>query len=635
MKDSRSGSAVSLSLRTLAPLFTKTPAAEPGQFDASVDETNLELAVLLPPYGDRNNHIESLLWATREILPSAATLRPQVDLRNFSYQSLETITARVLLDIDDAWAVAQAAGKPFRRIHLIGHSLGGIIARKVYVAACGQVTDLTLGVVPAPLEAELINAGAGQAKPWAHLIERLVLLAPINRGWSINPHLSTSNFLAFSAGIFIGNLARIWRGGRTPMIFGARRGGAFLSNLRAQWIFMRRNAMKNPERPGSALVVQLLGTEDDLVAPSDSVDPFSTDETYFYLEVPKSSHLTIAHMSLDDEGSKTRREMFELALTGESPAIEARQPFLGSDFEKVVPQPEVTDVAFVIHGIRDLGYWTQHIASRIAQRAKETTARDNRKRTFSAETSTYGYFPMISFLNPVTRREKTTWLVEQYLENLMRFPKADHFHYVGHSNGTYLLARGLRDFPFIRFDNVVLAGCVVECSYPWQKMIAEGRIGRVLNYVASADAVVSIFPKALGRLGFDLGSAGHDGFEDLDDGNGNIGHQVRYAKGGHGAALEEGHWDDIADFILNGTYDQDRKRELTEHPRTGFKAALAGGSGLVPVLTLLLVLIIVIAVCAGAWILPTRVLPIPLQAYFQPLSLLCAMGLVWFILRRY
>ncbi len=635
MKDSKPKSAVSRSLRTLAPLFSKVPAAAPGLFDASADETNLELAVLLPPYGDRNGHIDSLLSATREILPAAATLRPQVDLRNFSYQTLETITARVLLDIDHACAEAEAAGKAFRRIHLIGHSLGGIIARKVYVAACGQVVELSTRVVRAPMEAELINAGAEHAKPWAHLIERLVLLAPINRGWSLNPHLSTANFLAFGTGILIGNVARIWRGGRSPMIFGARRGGAFLSNLRAQWIFMRRNAAEKPELPGGALVVQLLGTEDDLVAPSDSVDPFSTDETYFYLEVPRSSHLTIAQLSMEDERARVRREIFELALTGDRAAIKARQPFLGSDFEQVIPQPDVTDVAFVIHGIRDLGYWTQHIATRIAQRAKERVAKDNPDRKFSAETSTYGYFPMISFLNPVTRRAKTTWLVEQYLENLMRFPKADRFHYVGHSNGTYLLARGLRDFPFIRFENVVLAGCVVECTYPWQRMIADGRIGRVLNYVASADAVVAIFPKALGRLGFDLGSAGHDGFDDLDDGNGNVGHQVRFAKGGHGAALEEGHWDDIADFVLDGTYDKEKPRGLTEDPRTGFKAALAGGGGLVPVLTLLLVLIIVIAVCSGAWLLPTRILPAPLQAYFQPLSLFGALGLVWFILRRY
>lgn len=626
---------VSRSLETLIPLFTKTPAAEPGQFDPSVDQTNLELAVILPPYGDGNGNLDLLLAAIREILPSAATLRPKVDLRNFSYQSLESIAARVLLDIDHVCAAAEAAGRPFRRIHVVGHSLGGIIARKVYVAACGQICDPGTGIVRAPMEDELLKAGAGQARPWVHLIERLVLLAPINRGWSLNPHLSTSSFLAFGAGILIGNIAKIWRKGKTPMIFGARRGGAFLSNLRAQWIFMRRHAAANPDHSGGALVVQLLGTEDDLVAPSDSVDPYTTDKTYLYLEVPHSSHLSIAEISKDDEISRMRREIFELALTGDPELISERQPFLGSDFERVTPQDHVTDVAFVIHGIRDLGYWTQHIATRIAHRAKLNAAEGQKPRIFSAETSTYGYFPMISFLNPVTRRAKTTWLVEQYLENLMLFPKAEHFHYVGHSNGTYLLARGLRDFPFMRFDKVVLAGSVVQCTYPWKKMIADGRVQRVLNYVAAADAVVAIFPKALGRLGFDLGSAGHDGFHDLDDQQRAIGYQVRFAKGGHGAALEEGHWDDIADFVIQGEYDENRPRHLTDSVRKGFWAAVAGGAGMIPLLTLILVLVVVTAVCVAAWYLPTRILPFQMQAYFQPLSLLAAIGLVWFILRRY
>ena len=626
---------LSRAFKTLTPLFSRVPSTKPGVFEASADGASLELAVLLPPYGDGHGNLDRLLAAIRKILPSAATLRPDVDLRNFSYQSLESITAQVLIDIDNACAEAERVERPFRRIHLVGHSLGGIIARKVYVAACGQVADRCTGVVRAPLEEELLEAGARQPKVWAHLIERLVLLAPINRGWSINPHLSTSNFLAFSAGILIGNIAKIWRGGRSPMIFGARRGGGFLSNLRAQWIFMRRQAAKYPDRPGGALVVQLLGTEDDLVAPSDSVDPYNTDETYLYLEVPHSSHLSIAEISGDDEISRMRWEIFELALTGDPKVISERQPFLGSDFERVTPRDRVTDVAFVIHGIRDLGYWTQHIATRIAQRAKHRVAEGKQQRNFSAETSTYGYFPMISFLNPVTRRAKTTWLVEQYLENLMLFPKADRFHYVGHSNGTYLLARGLRDFPFIRFDKVVLAGSVVQCTYPWKRMIADGRIQRVLNYVASADAVVAIFPKALGRLGFDLGSAGHDGFDDLDDHDGTIGYQVRFATGGHGAALEEGHWDDIADFVVQGEYDEKKPRPLTGSVRKGFTAAVAGGAGMVPLLTLLLVLMIVIAICVTAWLLPTRILPVPMQAYFQPLSLLGAIGLVWFILRRY
>lgn len=45
----------------------------------------------------------------------------------------------------------------------------------------------------------------------------------------------------------------------------------------------------------------------------------------------------------------------------------------------------------------------------------------------------------------------------------------------------------------------------------------------------------------------DLGSAGHDGFDDLGQKN-----QIMYVRGGHGVALEERNWGAIVAFIFNG-----------------------------------------------------------------------------------
>ncbi|NCA71235.1 MAG: hypothetical protein EOM91_14250 [Sphingobacteriia bacterium] len=147
------------------------------------------------------------------------------------------------------------------------------------------------------------------------------------------------------------------------------------------------------------------------------------------------------------------------------------------------------------------------------------------------------------------RREKVEWLMDQYTEALARFPAAE-FSYVGYSNGTYLLADALRKYPSCRFRYVVFAGSVVRTRYPWTEALREGQVEKILNYIATADWVVAIFPKAIEMLRLqDLGSAGHDGFSAV---NGDALHQIRYVRGCHGAALAEANWDAIARFALHG-----------------------------------------------------------------------------------
>jgi hypothetical protein len=87
----------------------------------------------------------------------------------------------------------------------------------------------------------------------------------------------------------------------------------------------------------------------------------------------------------------------------------------------------------------------------------------------------------------------------------------------------------------------------------------------LLNYVASNDLVVGIFPAALGMV--DLGGAGHAGFRDIAPHadpakvarvqSRQIGehhcYQVRYARGGHGAGIVETQWDEIAQFVMHGS----------------------------------------------------------------------------------
>ncbi len=70
-----------------------------------------------------------------------------------------------------------------------------------------------------------------------------------------------------------------------------------------------------------------------------------------------------------------------------------------------------------------------------------------------------------------TRRSKVEWLMDQYTENLALYPNAD-FSFVGHSNGTYLLAKALLEYPACKFKNVVFAGSVVNKNYDWGTLVS-------------------------------------------------------------------------------------------------------------------------------------------------------------------
>jgi len=96
-------------------------------------------------------------------------------------------------------------GRP-REITLVGHSIGGLLARYAYLAARGGFGD-------APRE-------------WASQVRRIVLLATPNRGLAIS-RLPVS--MRWGAAI----LATLSRGFTLEDVV---QGSAFLTNLRVQWL---------------------------------------------------------------------------------------------------------------------------------------------------------------------------------------------------------------------------------------------------------------------------------------------------------------------------------------------------------------------------------------------------------------
>lgn len=497
------------------------------------------LVVLLHAYSNGPASLAPIRAVVAKVCPDADIWCPNLDTGIWSSRTPNEIAVTVLRGIDERWNERAAMGRQYERIIFVGHSLGALIARKVYVCASSSNND-------APFEDGLETEG----RPWASAVTRLILLAAMNRGWSPSHHLSRRHAILWRSGLVI---AAIYRrlGGSRLLIEQMRRGSPFITQLRIQWLSMLRHAPS--KGVGHALVVQLLGTIDDFVGPDDNVD-LVTGRNFVYRDVPGSGHGSVIELD-DPEHGAARRELVVEALTQSDEELRQRS-VPPADLLPQAPRPEVTDVIFVIHGIRDTGYWTQ----RVARRVKEAGRRY--KCEFETETSAYGYFPMLPFLFRKGRQAKVEWLMDQYTEDLALYPRAD-FSFVGHSNGTYLLAKALEQNPACRFKHVVFAGSVVNIRYDWRRLIREKRVRAILNYVATSDLVVAIFPKTFQMLRLqDLGSAGHDGFtfirrsavesitsqQQSEEGE----FQAKYVKGRHSAALDERLWDGIAHFIVHG-----------------------------------------------------------------------------------
>jgi pimeloyl-ACP methyl ester carboxylesterase len=465
------------------------------------------------------------------------------------------ILGGLLDEIDRRWAKQVArTGEGYRRIILVGHSVGGLVLRKVAVIAHGE-SDA------APFEDGYERFR--EPRPWAHRISRLVMLAGMAKGWSLTSASKASESFRWRVGILLGTLLGAGKG----IVMETRRGLPFVSQTRLQWL-----ALMGRPAPPSLDVVQILGTRDDVVSPNDmidlAVDARDDEEPGFVLlEMPETDHAGIIKMSdpaTNHAGPEAVRwTIFCRALCETMPSLQRDKyripPSLLSDGELAKPDSGVTDVVFVIHGIRDRGFWTQKVARKIKEEVEKSSGRKMRSMTMS-----YGYLAMLPFVWVGVRRAKTAWLMDQYVAYRSLYPEAQ-FHYVGHSNGTYLAARALQDYPAARFQRIVFAGSVVRCGYDWKRLMRPPRkqVDALLNYVATRDIVVAALPSGLGL--FDLGGAGNSGFDQFPPptrhGTTSIAEekfgaspsfQLNYVRGGHGAGVKESQWDDIARFIVHG-----------------------------------------------------------------------------------
>lgn len=494
------------------------------------------LVVILHAYKDTSRDLADVQSVLKSdpLLGNLDFLIPDMPFGTFSMENPNKVAHEVVAMIDQAWEVQK-----YERIILIGHSMGALFARKLYVLAAGDNPNARLESEFYEFES-LSNYSYSEPRPWAQNVERVILLAGMNNGWTISHHMSIQNMIVMNLGMFAGFVLE-WLHDRTPIIFSIRNGSVFITQLRLQWIEMKAQFKLGHKSVGDALTVQLLGTIDDLVPPTDNID-LVTGSDFKYIEVEHSDHENVIVMDSNKaqvEREKKIREARALKLREAIQTVKEAQ----SDLDPV----QITDVVFVVHGIRDFGYWTEKIANRVRELGKKEG------RTFEAVYSSYGYFPMLGFLRPGARDEKVQWFMNNYAVAKAKFKNA-RFHFVGHSHGTYLLARALEKYDSVSFSNVSFAGSVVKKNFNWKSIKDQKRIHKVMNYTATADWVVGWFPHALEILGLqDLGSAGHHGFSQELEFPSFIRNE-KFVIGGHDAAIREDAWNTIAQFIVYGDY---------------------------------------------------------------------------------
>lgn len=232
---------------------------------------------------------DALKTVVNNTLEQALVEIPDLSLSAFSTASPDEVIAPVLQMIDDYWMTHEDNVT----ITIMGHSVGALLARKLLVEADAQ------------------------QKAWVNKVDRVIMLAGVNKGWTIHPDLSTFMLTQFLLGIVLGK-AKEKITGRKPFAFYVRRGNDFIDELNEAYKTLSGKYKK------TMLTIQLLGTRDDIVSASDEID-LTVGRNFAYLELPSSNHLNLIDVKDGEEGI-IRKKIIQLALTGEREYLKKYRP---------------------------------------------------------------------------------------------------------------------------------------------------------------------------------------------------------------------------------------------------------------------------------------------------------------------
>jgi pimeloyl-ACP methyl ester carboxylesterase len=473
--------------------------------------------------------------------------------RNFVCWISSKSATKIAVDLNNAIEEAvlarlkkSGAGEPnsgYKRIILVGHSVGALLIRKAYVYGRGQTQDHPDGM----------NA---TTKIWPALVDRLVLMSSMDRGWTLDRKPEYMNYILYTFFRLIQRPAQ-WIG-LGKLILASRTGAPFIVNLRIQWV----NLSTTDE--GYPLTILLVGQYDDMMKEGDHKDLLMALGQFRNLVITsdgnernkQTGHYDVLRFTPGrrhaPETCEKRKAMFVTAIA--APPDEIRSTIQIRNERRI----DVTRVVYLMHGIRDFGNWTDRMAENIH---KLCAVEKMPKESVEIINEKYGYFSLLNFLLPRHRREILLKLMDSYTEVFAVYPNArNHFGFIGHSHGTHLLAQAMREYRACRFERVVLTGSVVDRNYEWDEFVAEKRLVGLRNDIATHDWVVGLFPaiheevrRVLGKTKGELGSGGLTGFTAHVANK----HQ-KMVNGYHSAALQDINHESIIRYVIQGPEAADR-----------------------------------------------------------------------------
>ena len=501
-----------------------------------------ELIVVVHAYLGNARMMQPVQEAIRAVRPDADILQFEYPAQLFSNANLFGLASQMEAKID-----AHYQSRQYQRITLCGYSVGALLVRKAYVYGCGSIAD-----APATSGSHEVK---GPTKDWTTKVDRLVLLAGMNRGWARDSKQNYVPLYKRSLQWLALSTARL--SGTGDLIRQCEKGEPFVANLRLQWL----EVMRRTEASSKPIVIQLLGDSDDVVDPEDSKD-VTVARDFIWVVVNNTGHGNVTR--LGNEGTELeRKQKIQMAFGNEDAVAQLKRM---SPVPKLTEDSKIKSVVFVLHGIRDMGEWTSQFEKPLQDAYMEKHP-DGAK--LHVHRASYSYFGMGPFLLWADRQKNVRWFMDQVTELMAQYPNLtpEEIHFIGHSNGTYILASALQKYATLKVGRAALAGSVIRRDFRWSGFT--GRITQVRNYVGSADWVVGLLPRVFELPVFnlfnrDIGSAGFNGFEDGFAAS----METRFVQGAHGAALHKDNIPSIVAFITAGTKLDIPKLHSEGHPRT-------------------------------------------------------------------
>ena len=116
----------------------------------------------------RRSQLQYVVAAIRHVRPDADVMTPLLPIEFWSLQDANRVVSELLRVVDRQWNQRAKDEPAVPGVLLVGFSFGSVLTRALYCRAAGTRRDGTVN--------ERI------ARPWAQRVERIVLIAGLNRG---------------------------------------------------------------------------------------------------------------------------------------------------------------------------------------------------------------------------------------------------------------------------------------------------------------------------------------------------------------------------------------------------------------------------------------------------------------------